>query len=143
MMNYSIPKICGALLITGGLFTLVVNVGITPFLPITAVESSTIFFWRQVFSLIAALCLTGGVIGIYQGLQENTGTFGFLSFSMVFLGCVFLVAQEWNQIFFVHDFAVRSKDTFAVWKQQSGMSLSDIGSLIALIFFMLARISHK
>jgi hypothetical protein len=145
MTNPSFFRWTGAALIGGGLLTIIVNAGITPFLPqgvpFAETAASQAFLWRQGVSAIAAALLLFGCAGLYLRQAGGTGTFGGISFAVALLGTALVLATEWTQLFDIRDLALRAPATLTALDAAPGLSLSDLGAMIALASFTLGWIA--
>lgn len=134
----------GLVVIGGGVFTALINAGFTPLLPIDApfaeLAASRLFAWRQSLAIVAALLLCLGSVALYLGHLERTGPASAIAFVAAFVGSAFLLAHEWNQLFFVRDLALHGPESLEMLEDTPGMTLFDIGALIAVSVFSLGWI---
>ena len=135
----------GLIVLTGGLLIALINAGITPLLqtdvPFAELAASRAFVWRQSLAIAAALLLCIGSVPLYLGHAGRAGTVGTIAFLAAFVGSAFLLAHEWNQVFFVRDLAQRLPASLEALEDAPGMTLFDIGALIAVSTFSLGWIS--
>jgi hypothetical protein len=138
---------CGIAVVAGGALTLLINAGLSPFIeagaPFSETAASSVFFWRQVLSALVAALLLIGSVGLHLRQAGRAGRYGMISFIMAFLGSAILLAQEWNQVFFVHELARRAPDMFWTMESAEGANLFDIGAMIALAMFTLGWIAFS
>jgi hypothetical protein len=131
----------GLALVIGGALTIVVNAGLTPRLPqgasLAETAASTAFLWRQAVSGVAALMLALGSIGLYLRQIDRAGVVTALAFIVAFAGSAFLLAVEWSQVFEIRDLALRAPATLTTLDAADGVSLSDMGAMIALATFVI------
>lgn len=140
-MKSKLMRYSGISMALAGVLTFVINAGLTPLMLAgpSGVEtaSSDVFLWRQSLSAITAILLFLGIVGVYERQAEKAGLFGLFSFLLAFIGCAMLLAQEWNQIFFVRDLAIRAPETLQILEGSEGPHLPDVGALIALSFLVI------
>lgn len=131
-------------LIAGGVLTALLNAILTPALPhgvpFAVMAASQVFLWRQSASALAAILLLFGCLGLYLLQADRAGRFGAISFILAVSGTALLLGVEWNEIFDVRDFAQRAPETLNLLNSAKAMTLSTVGSLIALGVFMLGWI---
>jgi len=143
-MKDKLKKYSGISLALGGVFTFLINAGLTPFMQIgdsgVDVAVSNIFLWRQSLSALTAIFLFIGIVGVYERQINKAGRFGVFSFLIAFIGSAMLLAQEWNQIFFVRDLAIRAPETMLALDAGKEFALPEIGSIIVFSFFALGWI---
>jgi hypothetical protein len=137
----------GVAIAAGGILTILINAGLTPFLrpdaPYTETAASSLFLWRQGLSALAAALLLAGSTGLHQHQAGRSGRFGAVSFVLAFLGCGILFAHEWGQVFFVRDLALRAPEALQAMESAEGPSLFDIGAMIAVITFTVGWIAFS
>ena len=138
-------KYCGIALIMGGLFFVITNVAISPFVdfeaPFSKILTSSPFFYRMIFATLTAVFLLFGSIGLYlQHSQiERARLFRHVTFIIAFFGSAFLFANEWHQIFILPDIAKISPEVMD--KLDSSDSIGyDIGAMLALATFSIGWI---
>ena len=135
----------GVVVIAGGALIALINAVFTPLLPIDApfaeLAASPMFAWRQCFAIVAALLLCIGSVPLYLAQIERTGLAGFMAFALAFTGGAFLLAHEWNQVFFVRDLALRLPASLEALEDAPGMTLFDISALIAVSTFTIGWLS--
>ena len=137
----------GIAVAAGGTLTLLINAGLTPFLqpdaPYPETAASSVFLWRQSLSALAALLLLVGSIGLYLFQADSAGRFGALAFGLAFVGSALLLANEWGQVFFVRELALKNPDVLQAFEDAQGPSLFDIGALIAITAFTLGWLAFS
>lgn len=126
----------GVCLILAGVLLVAVAAGLTPFLPAHNTRATDIFLWRQSASAVVAALLLFGALGIYLRQADHPGMFPGIAFAAASLGSALLLAQEWNEIFFTRDLAIRFP---AALEQLEAAEFSrwDIGALLAVGGFTL------
>jgi len=128
-----------------GVLTFALNVALTPALqadvPFAESAASTAFLWRQALSAVTAVLLLFGALGVHLRHSERAGRFGLIAFLVATVGSALLLAQEWNQVFFVRDLAVRAPDLLNELDGEDALSLSDLGALISFTVFSLGWIA--
>lgn len=141
MPNRVFLRWTGAALAAGGALTLLVNTCLTPLLPRPAsyaeTAASLIFAWRQGFAAAAAALLVFGSVGLYLRQADRAGPFGAVAFVVALLGSALVLATEWVQLFAVRDFALRAPKTLTTLYSGPGLSLFDIGAMVAVGTFAL------
>jgi len=129
------------LAMAGGVSLILVNAVVTPLLPtelpFAELAASTTFAWRQSLAVLAALLLCLGCVALYVEQANRTGIVTLLAFLLAFSGTAFLLAHEWSQVFVVRDLAIRLPESLAQLEDARGLTLFDIGSLVALSAFTL------
>ena len=137
-------QVAAMALIGGGALTLLINVVLTPALPhnvsFATTAASIIFLWRQSASALAAVLLLIGCVGLYLRQAERAGHFGVFAFTLVLVGTALALGVEWREVFDVHDFARRAPDALNALDAEKGLSLSNIGTIIAISTFVLGWI---
>lgn len=135
----------GVALASGGALTILLNAAFTPFLPtstpVSPLEASTIFLWRQGASAVAAALLLFGSVGLYLRHASRAGLFGAFAFTLAFFGSALLLAWEWTDVFVVHSLAVAAPNTLHMLDTEKGVSLYDFGALIPIVTFTLGWIA--
>jgi hypothetical protein len=144
MEPYNRSRVLGAgglIVLGGGVFTVLINSGLTPFLPVDApfaeLAASGVFAWRQSLAIVAALLLCLGSAALYLGHVERTGPASAVAFVAAFVGSAVLLAHEWNQLFFVRDLALLAPESLEALEDAPGMTLFDISALVAVSVFSL------
>lgn len=124
----------GGALILGGAATIIVGV-LTVLIPpddaFETVAASTLFVVRQSVSLVSAVCLVIGLPALYVGRHEKLGGVGALAYVVALVGTVFLAAQEWAEIFLIHDIAVRYPGVLAGLEGGDPPTLYDVSAVAA------------
>ena len=126
----------GMCLVLAGVLLVVVAAGLTPFLPAENTRAADIFLWRQATSAAVAALLLFGALGIYLRQADHPGIFPGIAFAAASLGSAMLLAQEWNEIFFARDLAIRLPAALEELEAQE-FSRWDIGALLAVSGFTL------
>lgn len=124
----------GGALIVGGVATIIVGV-LTALIPpdhtFETVAASTLFVVRQSVSLVSAVCLVIGLPALYVGRHEKLGGVGALAYVVALVGTVFLAAQEWAEIFLIHDIAVRNPGVLGGLEGGDPPTLYDVSAMAA------------
>lgn len=145
MLNRAFIRWTGTALMLGGALTVLINAAFTPFLPLdaplTQTATSAVFLWRQCGSAVAAALLLLGSVGLYLRQAERRGYFGGIAFLTAFLGSALLLAWEWVDVFVLRDLALRAPDGLRTLEAGKGLSLYDLGALIAISVFALGWIA--
>jgi hypothetical protein len=126
----------GVCLVLAGVLLVVVAAGLTPFLPAENTRQADIFLWRQSASAAVAALLLFGALGIYLRQADHPGIFPGIAFATASLGSALLLAQEWNEIFFARDLAIRLPAALETLEAEE-FSRWDIGALLAVSGFTL------
>ena len=126
----------GVCLIFAGLLLFVVAAGLTPTLPAENTRQSDIFLWRQLASAAVAVLLMNGALGIYLRQADHPSIVPGIAFALASLGSALLLAQEWNEIFFARDLAIRLPAALEAL-EAAEFSRWDIGALLAVSGFTL------
>src|SRR5262249_53032107 len=108
-----------------------------PHLPLGEAAAMPVFVWRQGASAVSAVFLLFGTIGLFLAQSRRGGPWGTLWFVIAFLGTALLLANEWGEVFVVRALALRSPASLQPIDSGSGMSLYDVGAMIALGTFTL------
>lgn len=82
-----------------------------------------------------------GSAGLHAYQGSRAGVLGKIAFSLTFLGCAFLFAHEWAQVFFVHSIAVAAPDALQAMEDADGMNAFDIEAMVAITTFTLGWIA--
>ncbi|MEP0262425.1 hypothetical protein [Dokdonia sp.] len=142
-MNKLIPFSAIALC-SAGVLIVIVNAIVTPFfdthLSFEQQAASTLFLLRQGLSAITAILLFFGSIGIYLSLCNKANRHGFISFILVSIGNMVLLAQEWGEIFIIHQLAQTTPDALVKIEAIENFNQLDLGAIIAFSFFVIGWI---
>jgi hypothetical protein len=143
--NRTLLRWTGSALAIGGVLTFLVNACLTPLLPratsFAQTVASPIFPWRQGMAAVAATLLIFGSLGLYLRQMERVGWFGAGAFVVSLLGSALVLATEWVQLFAVRDFALRAPEALTKLQAGPGLTLFDLGAIIAVAFFALGWIA--
>ncbi len=85
----------------------------------------------RVFSLVSAVCLVIGLPALYVGRHEHLGRVGVLAYVVALVGTVFLAAQEWAEIFLIHDIALHNPGTLAALEGGAPPTPYDVSAMAA------------
>lgn len=143
--NRTFIRWTAAALICGGALTVLINATLSPFLPegvpFSVTAMSSVFFWRQAASALAAALLLFGSVGLYLRQADRAGRAGAAAFAAAFIGSALLLGNEWSQVFDVRDLAMRMPAALNLPPPMHGFGLSDLGALIVLSVFTLGWIA--
>ena len=89
---------------------------------------------------MAVALLLIGCVGLYLRQAERAGHFGVFAFTLALVGTALALGVEWREVFDVHDFARRAPDALNALDAEKGLTLSNIGAIIAISTFMLGWI---
>lgn len=138
-------RLSGLAVAIGGLSLIIVNVVFTPMLatdvPFPEMMASKTYLWRLSLAAMTVFLLMIGSAGLHSYQGSRSGVFGKIAFAITFLGCAFLFAHEWAQVFFVHSIAVAAPDALQAMEDAEGINAFDIEAIIAIIAFTLGWIS--
>lgn len=138
-------KYCGVALIMGGLFFVITNVAISPFVdfeaPFSEMLTSSPFFYRMIFAALTAAFLLFGTIGLYlhHSQIERARLFRHVTFIIAFFGSAFLFANEWHQLFILPEIAKISPEVMDKLDSSDNIGYV-IGAMIALATFSIGWI---
>ena len=134
-------KLSGIAIAGGGVLLIFVNAVLTPMLPLnvpfTEIMASDAFVWRLSIASLTVFLFMVGSPGLHTYQASASGLFGKVAFILTFLGCAFLFAHEWGQVFFVHSIAVAAPDALQAMEDAEGLNLYDLEAMLALSFFAL------
>ena len=138
-------RLSGIAILTGGVTLIFVNAVLTPMLatdvPFPEMMASNTYLWRLSLAAVTVFLFMIGSPGLHAYQGGRSGLFGKVAFSLTFLGCAFLFAHEWAQVFFVHSIAVAAPDALQAMEDAEGMNAFDIEALIAIVTFTIGWIS--
>jgi hypothetical protein len=138
-------KWSGIAIAAGGVLLIFVNAVLTPMLdldiPFTEMMASDAYVLRLSVASLTVFLLLAGSPGLHVYQAGQTGLFGKAAFGLAFLGCAFLFAHEWGQVFFVHSMAVAAPDGLQAMEDTAGLNLYDLEAIIAILFFTLGWIA--
>jgi hypothetical protein len=139
LVSFSAMALCSA-----GVFIVIINAIVTPFfdthLPFEQQAASNLFLLRQGLSAITAILLLFGSIGIYLSLRNKANGYGFISFIIVSIGNMVLLAQEWGEIFIIHQLAQAVPEALVKMEAIERFNLLDLGAILAFSFFVMGWI---
>ena len=107
----SFTRQSGRALVGGATLLILLNVILTPLLPVgdgdAATRASTVYLFRLSGAVVSALLLLFGSIGVYivHLRHRRSGRFGGVAFAVLFLGQALLVALEWSNVFILRPLA--------------------------------------
>lgn len=134
-------KLTAYALILGGALYLVANSVLTLLLPLDLpgqeVFATQAFLHRLSVAAASVFFLLVGSIGVYARQSHKTGWFGGLTFILTFIGCAFVFAHEWGQVFFLHELALVAPDGLQALEDIEGANLYDIEAILGLSLFMI------
>jgi len=135
----------GAALAAGGALDFLINACLTPWLPrgvsFAETVASPIFPWRAGMAAAAAALLMFGSVGLYLRQAERAGRFGAVAFAVALVGSALVLATEWVQLFDIRDLALRAPQTLTKLQAGPGLSLFDVGALVAVGTFTLGWVA--
>ena len=138
-------RLSGIAISTGGVSLIVINAVFTPMLatdvPFPEMMASNTYLWRLSLASLTAFLLMIGSPELHAYQSSRSGLFGKIAFSVTFLGCAFLFAHEWAQVFFVHSIAVAAPGALQAMEDAERMNAFDIEALIVITIFTLGWIS--
>ena len=132
-------RLTGACLLLAGLFTVAINLFLTPRMPAgrppAEVSISALFLWRQGGSCVAVLLLLAGSMGLYLRQAGRVGRFGAVAFAIAWLGSAMTMAFEWAETFLLRTVALRAPQAVAAIDVGKGPSPYDLAAVIAAGIF--------
>lgn len=138
-LKFAAMSLCSA-----GVLIVIINAVVTPWfdtsLPFEQQAASELFLLRQGLSAITAILLFFGSIGIYLSLINKSSWYGFISFIIVSIGNVVLLAQEWGEVFIIHQLAQVVPDALVKMEAIAGFNVLDLGAILAFSFFVMGWI---
>ncbi len=138
-------RLSGIAIAAGGVFLIVINAVFTPMLatdvPFPEMMASNTYLWRLSLAALTVFLFMIGSPDLHAYQGSRSGLFGKIAFSLTFLGCAFLFAHEWAQVFFVHSIAVAAPDALQAMEDAEGMNAFDIEALVAITTFTFGWIS--
>ena len=138
-------NLSGLALMSGGALLIIVNAVFTPMLdttiPFPEMMASKVFLWRLSFAALAVFLLMVSCPGIHKHQVEHSGLSGKITFGLAFLGCAFVFAHEWGQVFFIHSIALAAPDALLAIEDTPGINAYDLEVIIGLATFTLGWIS--
>jgi hypothetical protein len=115
-----LTRFCGFALLLGGILTILINLILTPLvfggkIPPLVIPTTNVFLWRQSASLVAALAMVFGCLGLGLHLMRGTrmSVFEGIAFFVALLGACLVVAVEFCDVFILRTVAQTSSTTFA------------------------------
>ncbi|NNF22758.1 MAG: hypothetical protein HKN67_12510 [Saprospiraceae bacterium] len=134
-----IIKLGGISILCGGVFFIITNALLTPFIDFKAsfseVANSEIFLYRMISAAFTVFFLLIATPGIYLYQNKRNSKFGFVAFLIAFAGGTFLFANEWYQVFILPEIAASSPDAIDLLDSSGSFSTYDFGAFLALITF--------
>ncbi len=141
----SSTRLSAIAIVSGGVSLIVVNAAVTPMLdldvPFTEMMASNAYLWRLSLAAFAVFLLMVGCPGLHAHQSAQTGLSDKVAFALAFLGCAFLFAHEWAQVFYVHGLAVAAPAALQAIEDAAGMNLYDAEAMLAIVTFSLGWIA--
>ena len=137
-------RIFGIALVLGGGLLILLNVFLTPLLPMdqgeAVLRTSTIYFWRLSAAGVTAVLLLLGCFGVFFSHWKTVGVFGNIAFLVAFLGNSLLVAVEWSNVFVLRAVAQSSPEALGPLDNSTLMTVgfASAAGLFTLGWIMLA-----
>lgn len=130
--------LCSRALVAGGALALLLNLLLTPRLPVEApfdeLAASGVFLWRMLVAALVAALLTVGSAGMWRVADNPLRK---LAAAIAFAGGLLLFAHEWNQVFFVRALALSQPGALVALEEGADMDLFDLGAMLAMTTFSL------
>jgi hypothetical protein len=131
-------RFCGYALVTGGILTVLINLILTPLVfggkvPPLVIPTTNLFLWRQSASLIAALAMVFGCLGLSLHLirEATMSLFNVIVFVFALIGSCLVVAVEFCDVFILRTVAQTNSTTFAALDKSTFMNVG-IASAVGL-----------
>jgi hypothetical protein len=138
-------KLSGVAMAASGVFLMLINAILTPMLdtdvPFPEMMASSTYLWRLSLATLTVFLFMIGSLGLHAYQRSRSGLFGTITFCLAFVGCTFLFAHEWAQVFFVHSIAVAAPDALQAMEDAEGLNAFDIEAILAIVTFTLGWIS--
>jgi hypothetical protein len=133
-------RFCGASLLLGGVLAALLNLVLTPMLPIDegsiALATSTALGIRLPLAAVSVALTTLGCVGLYL-VQAHRIRFGALAFLVAGAGGFMTFAVEWVQFTLVRDLAFEASKTLVELQDSGALRRFDTTSAIAVATFTL------
>lgn len=134
-------RLTGFSLMLGGILYLFANTILTVAMPQdglwTDMFASDAFLHRLSTAAAAVFFLLVGAVGLYNRHATQISWFGKLAFGITFIGCTFIFAHEWGQVFFLHELAKAAPQGLQALEDIEGFNLYDIEPIAGLSLFMI------
>ena len=139
-------RLSGFALMIAGFFFAVPNTAILPFVdfnaPFGELMTSNAFFYRMIIAALTVAFLSLGSIGLFlhQSSIKAGSFFRQVAFITAFFGSVFMLANEWHQIFVLPQVASINSEVINELGATSQTGRYGIGAMIAFSLFSLGWI---
>lgn len=134
-------KLFGIPLLMGGILLIIVNIILTPQLPLdqdeAVLRTSMIYLLRLSAAGVTAILLLFGCIGLYLAQRDTAGVPGTIAFLIAFIGNSLLVCVEWSNVFVFRAVAQSYPEALSVLDKST---LVDIGFASAAGLFAIGWI---
>ena len=137
-------RIFGIALVLGGVILVLLNVFLTPLMPMdqgeAALRSSSIYLYRLSASGVSTMLLLLGCVGVFLAQRKVTGVFGNVAFLVAFVGNGLLLCVEWSNVFVLRAVAMTSPESLGPVGESTLMAVGFASSagLFAIGWVLLA-----
>ncbi|MFC1493853.1 hypothetical protein ACFL6W_01105 [Thermodesulfobacteriota bacterium] len=147
-MNRSL-KLFGIPLLIGGVLLILLNIFLTPQLPLdqdeAVLRTSTVYLLRLSVAGVSAMLLLFGCIGVYLAHRNTAGVFGTAAFLIAFVGNSLLVCIEWSNLFVLRAVAQSDPEALSALDKSALMDIgfASAAGLFAIGWILMAVSSIK
>ena len=137
-------KLFGIPLLIGGILLILVNIFLTPQLPLdqdeAALRTSTVYLLRLSAAGVTAMLLLFGCIGVYLAQRNRAGAFGTAAFLIAFAGNSLIVCVEWSNVFVLRAIAQSVPEALSALDKSSlmDMGFASAAGLFAIGWILIA-----
>lgn len=137
-------KLFGISLLMGGVLLILLNIILTPLLPLEQDEAflrtSTVYLLRLSAAGLSAIFMLFGCIGVYLAQRDTAGVFGTVAFLVAFAGNTLMVCIEWSNVFVLRAAAQSYPEALTALDKSAllNMGFASAAGLFALGWILLA-----
>lgn len=137
-------KLFGIPLLIGGVLLILVNIFLTPQLPLdqdeAVLRTSTIYLVRLSAAGVTAMLLLFGCIGVYLTQRDTAGVFETAAFLIAFVGNSLLVCVEWSNVFIFRAVAQSAPEALSALNKSTliDISFASAAGLFAIGWILMA-----
>ncbi len=142
-------KIFGITLFLGGGLLIIVNVFLTPLMPMDQGEvilrTSAIYLLRLTAAGVTVMLLLFGCFGVYLAQRNIAGIFGEVAFLVAYVGNCLLVGVEWSNVFVLRAVAQSSPEALGALDHSTLMVIgfASAAGLFAIGWILMAASAIK